>query len=368
MSGEIEAAGAAVTAGLVANAIEGPQHVNLAGVRHGEGKCLNCDADVNGRYCANCGQPTHVHRTLGHVVEEFLHGLIHFDTKAWRTLPMLVARPGTLTSRYVHGRRAHYISPVATFLLTVFLMFFVFSVAGLNQAIDVRGTDLSQLSDTELLEAMAESESGEQRMRESAARMRAENTPGAAGMEAGADALAASREKMSQEAARRRGGTEATAKPEATLISISGWNTEALNARFRDKLKNPELLFYKVQQNAYKYSFLLVPISLPFVALLFLWKRGWTLYDHVVFTLYSLSFMSLLFITVALLSMLGDPADGWVALLVGVGVPAHMFFHLGGTYGLKWWSALWRTLFLLVFAITSLVIFLLLMIVFGVLS
>ena len=71
-----------------------------------------------------------MHRTLAHMVEEFLHGLLHFDTRAWRTLPMLVFRPGTLTRDYIHGKRARFISPLAIYLLTVFTMFVVFSFAG----------------------------------------------------------------------------------------------------------------------------------------------------------------------------------------------------------------------------------------------
>ena len=52
-----------------------------------------------------------------HVIGEFLHGLLHFDTKAWRTLPMVIFRPGTLTRNYVYGKRARYISPLTLFLL-----------------------------------------------------------------------------------------------------------------------------------------------------------------------------------------------------------------------------------------------------------
>jgi hypothetical protein len=39
------------------------------------------------------------------------------------------------------------------------------------------------------------------------------------------------------------------------------------------------------------------------------------------------------------------------------GLPVHMFFHLKGAYALGWFSALWRTIFLLVFALWSLLLF-----------
>ena len=126
MSGEIEAAGAAMTAGLVAGALE----KGAATGEHVHGACPNCEAELHGEFCSACGQPAHLHRTLGHMVEEFLHGILHFDTRAWRTLPLLVFRPGTLTREYIHGKRARYISPLAMFLLIVFTMFAVFAFTG----------------------------------------------------------------------------------------------------------------------------------------------------------------------------------------------------------------------------------------------
>jgi hypothetical protein len=122
MSGELEAAGALTTAGLAAGVIEGREPG-----QPGHGQCLNCGAPLSGRFCAQCGQAAHAHRTLAHVFEEFLHGLFHWDTKVWRTLPMLVARPGTLTRDYVYGKRVRYVSPLAMFLLMIFAMFLVFS-------------------------------------------------------------------------------------------------------------------------------------------------------------------------------------------------------------------------------------------------
>ena len=55
--------------------------------------------------------------------------MLHFDGKFWRTLPMLAWRPGELTRRYIDGERARFVSPMALFLFSVFLMFAVFSSA-----------------------------------------------------------------------------------------------------------------------------------------------------------------------------------------------------------------------------------------------
>lgn len=392
MSGEFEAAGALATAGLAAGAIEGRE---AAGA--GEGACLNCGAQLEGAYCSQCGQAAHAHRTLVHVFEEFLHGVIHFDTKAWRTLPMLLFRPGTLTRDYVYGKRARYISPLALFLFTIFFMFAVFAFAG-----GVGDGPVTVVETTSVEEAQADIEEARAELAEAEAelaRVLADPDPDRpAGLEEGlarqavglAQAALARRQAALERAQARAGGASAERtqgpvdigldSPDSDggpltwqdaarqiaesedFVLIGGW--DSLNHKAREKLRNPDLAVYKVQQAAYKFSFLLIPISLPFIALLFLWKKGVTFYDHVVFALYSLSFASLAFVFMTLVG-----GYGWlrwiVPTLLLIGLPAHMFFHLKGAYALGWFSALWRTFFLMFFSIISLTIFFFVIILLG---
>jgi hypothetical protein len=338
MSGEIEAVGAAMTAGLVAGAIDGPKP-------HGEaahGACANCGAELHGNFCADCGQPAHVHRTLGHMVEEFLHGLLHFDTRAWRTLPMLAFRPGTLTRDYTYGKRARFISPLAIFLLTVFTMFVVFAFSGGASV----GVD-EPAARGELAAAIQETRA------DLAAEVRASQREAA--VESGPDV--APRAPADEDHAGELSGYEQVAKAarEEQFKIQTGWPD--LDKKIKHKLENPELAVYKFQNAAYKFAFLLVPISLPFLWLLFFWKRGLTLFDHTVYILYSLSFVSLLFIVASLVSGLPVLFE-WLAPFLMLAIPVHTFFHLKGAYSLGWFSALWRTPVLLTFAAISLLIFL----------
>jgi hypothetical protein len=132
-----------------------------------------------------------------------------------------------------------------------------------------------------------------------------------------------------------------------------------LNEKLEHLAANPELAVYKVQQTFYKFSFLLVPISIPFVAALFLWKRGFTLYDHGVFILYSLTFVSLLVMITALTARLGGPWTALATLVLPLVVPFHMYYQLKGAYGLRTFSALWRTFMLLIFCNVALTLFVL---------
>ena len=66
-------------------------------------------------------------------------------------------------------------------------------------------------------------------------------------------------------------------------------------------------MLYKLQANGYKFSWLLIPISVPFVWLLFAWKRHFRAYDHAIFVTYSIAFMSLFFIALSLAIKAGAP-------------------------------------------------------------
>ena len=328
------------------------------------GACANCGAALAGPYCHACGQRGHLHRSLLHLAEEVLHGVLHFDTKAWRTLPLLVARPGLLTRRYIDGQRARHVPPLALFLFTMFLMFFVVSLT----ASAVVPTWVTELNDTavgkraELLEGVADArqEVGDQQRELESARRdkdpvdKAERNLARANQalqEAEAalkafDAAAPQRAALAAmaPASAQKAGNAASA-PAATPMKMHiETGSAALNAAIEHVIKNPDLAIYKRKNTAYKFSFLLVPLLLPFMWLMFCWRRDIAVYDHAVFSLYSLSFMALLTTTAALLSM--TRLDGHLGWLLWV-VPVHLYLQLRGTYGLTGWGASWRTTALL---------------------
>ena len=123
----MEGMGEAVTGGMLARAIE--PEAGEAAHAHGA-TCLNCGTALVGDYCHRCGQHGHVHRSLAAFWHDLAHGVLHFEGKIWRTLPLLAWRPGELTRRYIAGERARFVSPMALFLFSVFLMFGIISAVG----------------------------------------------------------------------------------------------------------------------------------------------------------------------------------------------------------------------------------------------
>ena len=87
------------------------------------GACADCGTVRVGGFCHHCGQSGHVHRNLTALGHDIAHGVFHFEGRIWKTLPLLFVHPGDLTRRYVHGQRTRFVSPMALFLFSVFMLF-----------------------------------------------------------------------------------------------------------------------------------------------------------------------------------------------------------------------------------------------------
>ncbi len=112
-------------------------------------------------------------------------------------------------------------------------------------------------------------------------------------------------------------------------------------------------MFYKLKTNAYKFSWALIPISVPFVWLLFPFSRRFRVYDHTVFVTYSLCFMMLLLVAGTLIGLVSES----LASLAWFVPPVHMYRQLKGTYGVSGWGATWRTFALTIFAFIAISLF-----------
>ena len=342
MNGLGDALGTAAEGELLARALEpragGAASARDAGHTH-ESACLNCGTPLVGAHCHSCGQRAHVHRSLGAFAHDLVHGVLHFEGKTWRTLPLLAWKPGKLTREYIDGKRASYVSPIALFLFVVFLSFAVFNAVGSGDTLDARGGGLSSAraayednaAKLKGLQKELESPStSPTRRREVAERIKSlrDDQQGLRIVLGNVDS------NVRKESA--EGFTESPLPPGSRLAKA----IEHVRA-------NPQLAIYKAQTNAYKYSWALIPLSVPFVWLLFPFSRRFGAYDHAVFATYSITFMIALVAVASLLFYAGWGATGAFLLLYA---PFHMWRQLRGTYALGRFGATWRMLALSLFA------------------
>ena len=325
----LDAVGDAVTGGLLGRALE-PQAGETDGYTH-EKSCLNCGTKLSGPFCSACGQRAHVHRSVRAFFQDFFVALFNFEGKAWRTLPMLAWKPGEMTRRYIAGERARFISPVALYLFTVFAMF---AVLNFNGALDSSGPGKNLKVGLNSAVTEQQQELGRLEMKR--------------GIEAAAGKDVGDLDKQI-------GGLKEAIR---TTQNLGAGNTVApadVNAKVPKLLRpfikhvkdNPQLVSMKVQDAASKFSWLLIPISVPFLWLLFPFSRRFNTYDHTVFITYSLSFMMLLVVFGGLFMAAGMTS---IASLLFFVPPFHMYKHLKGAYQLRRFSAVMRTLALVTFA------------------
>ena len=325
----IDAVGDAVTGGLLARSVE-PQAGEADGYTH-EKSCLNCGAKLSGAYCSACGQRAHVHRSVRAFFQDFLVALFNVEGKIWRTLPMLAWKPGEMTRRYIAGERARFISPVALYLFTVFAMF---AVLNFNGALGGPGQT------TNIKVGLASAITAQQ---QELGRLEVKRSVAAA---AGKDVT-----DLDKEIAGRKEALSASQKIAANNSFASTDSDPKVPALIRPFIRhvkdNPQLVAMKVQDAASKFSWLLIPISVPFLWLLFPFRRSYNTYDHTVFITYSLSFMMLLVVLGGIFMAAGMST---LASLLFFVPPFHMYKHLKGAYQLGRSSAVMRTLALVTFA------------------
>lgn len=387
-----EAVGTVAEGGLYSRAVEkqdGESPVGASALDKGhfaENTCLNCATPLQGPHCHTCGQKAHLHRTIRAFMHDLLHGALHFEGKMWSTLPKLFLKPGELTRRYIAGERAKFVSPMALFLFSVFAMFAIFQAVGLSAP---------TLPDTPSREQIAAAISAEIEGQENRIATLDERLADNDLEPAERDRLTQRREKaigeletakMAAATSFVRGNSDSTdAVEDATAGTAGASETRVIasdpsgdrrmtmnltgidwidNGIVKKWEQNPSLMLYKLQANSYKFSWLLIPLSVPFMWLLFIWKRKFRAYDHAIFVTYSLAFMSMLFITLSIMGIL--KAHTAVIVLAALLIPPiHIYKQLRGAYGLSRFSAIWRLAFLLVFILIVLVLFLQLLLVLG---
>jgi hypothetical protein len=329
-------------------------HQNQVADLHADHECGNCGTKIHGQFCHVCGQSAHVHHSLLHLIEEMVHGLWHFDAKGWRTIPMLIAYPGELTRRYIDGQRVRFIAPLGLFLFMVFFMFFVFSFA---KSDDVKFADKAAVAQTTLIAAARSDVDKAQSKLDAAKKSGVDIADRQAELDAALEDQKAIDTTLAG-AAKLTTGVAASNHGEFKLddnVTIAGHKGKEIKQLIRHALDNKELVAYKMKNNAYKFALLLVPLSLPFLWVMFFWRKQITMFDHAVFSLYSLSFMAFFAALLSVLFELNVPA---MAMLLGMIVPPiHMYRQLKGCYQLSRMETLWRTAVLVLCACLMVSIF-----------
>lgn len=314
LSTEFESAAAAAVGGFVGKVHGHP--TPSAG-----SNCANCSARLQGPWCHACGQSAEdFHRSILRLLGEVIEGLLHVDSRLWRTLPDLLFRPARLTRSYLEGHRAPQIPPLRLFLV---VLLGIFVVGGLT------GTSRS-------------------------GRVHMISTPMAAGgktvtaqigtVQSFRDLTPQQRQKLANEVQVSLGSD----KPNQAA-------TQWLRDRLERTLADPERFQLILEQWSERFSFLMLPISAIFLSFIFIFQRKFFIFDHTIFSLHSLSAVGMgIILSLGLTPFIDD----W-AFLPLLAAPVHLFTHMRGVYGTSVIGTLVRMMFLFIGSITAAILLML---------
>jgi hypothetical protein len=180
--------------------------------------CANCGAELDGEYCAGCGQrhEPHIH-TVAHFAGEALESISHADSRLWQTLWLLFARPGFLTREFFAGRRARYLPPFRLYLV-LSVIFFVITTLPDSSPTEAAATWGKATSDRK--QTAAQDQAGEASQAEVA--------------EVTAAAEAGDIAKLAEIAARHQAPAAANAGVEDAIVEVEGFK------EFCNAFKTPE--------------------------------------------------------------------------------------------------------------------------------
>ena len=116
--------------------------------------CPNCESDLSGEYCNNCGQKKIDRQEFAvkHFTRQALNEITDLESnKIFKTLVALLFRPGVLAAEYLAGRKGKYVSPIRLYL-TFSAIYFLFAWGALS---DIRGGGSARAARSPVTIAMA---------------------------------------------------------------------------------------------------------------------------------------------------------------------------------------------------------------------
>ena len=117
--------------------------------------CENCGAELQGHWCAKCGQPAiEYRRSFRYVVADLLNEFLNWDSKFFTTIALLILKPWRLTNEFLAGKRVRYVNPLRLYLLASILFFFAVNYEA--KRIHVDPTKFPEEKRTEVAAAIAD--------------------------------------------------------------------------------------------------------------------------------------------------------------------------------------------------------------------
>ena len=269
--------------------------------------CPNCATPLEGPWCHSCGQRAEdYHRSIAKLGIEAVEGLFELDGRLFRTIPRLLFRPGSLTGDYLAGHRVPQIPPFRLFLIVVVIVFFAGSLAPEKTPAQKQAAVAGAINDDVKKDLAKDGINIEM-----------------PGVSINTDEPAKPGEKVAfskNDEANKRVQKKMEADP------LGNWFMQRIQA----VQENKEAFKNSLSDWGHRLAILALPMSAAILGLMFFWRKKFYIFDHLIFSMHSLSFQGLLMSVILGMSAVTHNEVWWVLILAS---PVHLYKHMRGVYG-----------------------------------
>jgi hypothetical protein len=307
---------------------------------HTHTECLNCGAHLYGQYCHACGQSADDHhRSILHLMWEAIEGFTHLDGRLAQTLPALLFKPGKLARDHIEGRRTRHVPPFRLFLIC--LLLFMFSMETAVHRELGKPNPHAASSGAQAAANAAKADVAKADVDVAQARPHVAPPPP---IQPKAPVPASTKAQASAKAQAKPDADDEDDKDNIVVMTPSGKvlgrgvvhqkHNSPFNAWLKEHLQraaaNREFYVSLVFEWGHRLAVVMLPILAGLLTLLYVYKRKFYVYDHLVVSMQYLAFCFLLWAAVAaapawLSSLLFIPATIWT--------PVNLYMTLRGAYG-----------------------------------
>lgn len=103
--------------------------------------CKNCDTELTGRFCHQCGQKADTHAiTFKSLIHDFIHAFTHADKGFLVLIRRLITEPGIVAKQYLEGKRKRFFNPLTFLVISAAVHFYLISASGYFEAVGPNNT------------------------------------------------------------------------------------------------------------------------------------------------------------------------------------------------------------------------------------
>lgn len=301
--------------------------------------CKNCGAVLENTYCGDCGQRgKEVRRPVIGLAQDVLIDTLALDGKLLRSIRLLLIWPGRLARHYLDGKRMSHTPPFRLYLFTS-LVFFLAFFSMVSSELDGWHPD----ENGDLLGEMSVDPEDETL------------PPGIRIGRIGEDPGDAPTDTENGDGENGDGENEETRFDTGiTALDAIGPRMEAAIHRIQE---DPRLFVAQVKDNVPRILLLAPLIYGLLLAIVYIYRRKFYFYDHLVVSLYMHSALYVYLLMTLALSYL--PGGGWLAWIPLTWGSLQPYAVLKQAYGSPWYSVILKgTLTNMIYLVVLLVLIL----------